>query len=141
MLSENKNNGDRFDLGSTPSRNGFDKFLKDSLKQYRPPVPADFSQRILSRLEEFEKQKALRKVVWQERLLLAACILLPIAGIILVLMFPNILQMPAQLYDTIYLLAQKTAANIILQWQLWTIYAAIAAFVLYAAYEVLLADN
>ena len=130
MLSENKNNGD-----------GFDKFLKDSLKQYSQPVPIDFPQRMLSRLQQLEQQKALKQVVLQERLLMAACILLPIAGGILALMFPNFLMTLSQLPETLYFLAKETAVNMVKQWQLWIIYTVIAAFVLYAAYDVLLTDN
>ncbi len=125
--------------GKNPDR--FDRFLKDSLKQYRQPTPAGFQERMLNRLEQFEQQKTVRKVVWQERFLKAAFVLLPIAGVILILMFPNLLLILSQLYEGITLLAQQTMDNMVQYWQLWTIYAAVAAFVLYAAYEVLLADN
>ncbi len=130
MLPENRKNGDRFD-----------ELLKNSLKQYRQPVPAGFHQRMLSRLEQFEQQKVLKQVVLQERVLLAACILLPIAGVILVLIFPNLLLVPTQLMEILYFLAKETAANMIQQWQLWIGYAMAAAVVIYAVYEVLLADD
>lgn len=130
MLPENKNNTDKFD-----------KFLKDSLKQYCSPVPADFPKRMLDNLRQFEQQEALRRIIWQERMLLAACILLPVAGIILILMFPNILLVPTQLYEAMCLLTQKAMADIIQQWQLWIYYIMSTIAVLYALYEVLLADN
>lgn len=127
--------------GNEKNTDRFDKFLKESLKQYRPQVPADFPQRMLSRLEQSRQQEALRKVVRQERALLAAFILLPIAGVILVLMFPNVLLILSQLYENIILVVQHTTNSMVQSWQLWAIYTAIAAFLLYAAYEVLLADN
>ncbi len=130
MLSENKNNYDKFD-----------KFLKDSLRQYRPPVPSDFPKQMAGKFQQLEQQRALRKVVLQERLLKAACVLLPIAAAILALIFPDILPATANLYKNISLSAQEAVNHIIQYWQLWAIYAAAAVFVLYAAYEVLLADN
>ena len=54
MLSENKNNGD-----------GFDKLLKDALKQYRQPTPADFPQRMFGRLQQL--QQTLQVVVAQRQ--------------------------------------------------------------------------
>jgi cytochrome b len=130
MPPENKKNGDRFD-----------RLLKDALKQYRQPVPAGFPQQMLSRLQQFEQQEVLRKVVRQERALLAAFVLLPIAGVILVLVFPNLLLVPTQLLEMLYLLAKETAANMIQQWQLWIGYAMAAAAAVYGIYEVLLTDN
>lgn len=119
----------------------FDKFLQDSLKQYRSVVPNDFARKMLIKLQERQWQSALRKIAWQERLLIAACVSLPVAAAILALIFPGILKTPAQLYDLIYLLAQGILNNMINYWQIWTIYSAVGAFLLYAAYDVLLAEN
>ena len=130
MQPENKENEDKFD-----------GMLKSALKQYRQPTPANFPQRMLDKLEQFQQQEALRKVVRQERMLLAAFILLPAAVVILVLMFPNLLLVSSQLPETLYLLAKETAANMVQQWRLWTSYAVVAAIMIYAVYEVLLADN
>jgi hypothetical protein len=130
MRTENKKNGDRFD-----------KLLKSALKQYRQPVPAGFPQRMLDKLEQLEQQKAIRKVVRQERALLAACILLPVGVIAIMLAFPDLLLVPSRLLETLYLLASQTAASMAQQWRLWTGYAIVAAVMMYAVYEVLLADN
>jgi hypothetical protein len=130
MLPENNKNEYRFD-----------EMLKKSLKKHREPVRQDFAQELLAKIQKLEQQKALAKVVRQERAAWAALILLPMAGVILVLIFPNLLLVPTQLYGTIYLLAKETAANMVQQWQLWTGYAVIAAIMIYAVYGVLLADN
>jgi hypothetical protein len=130
MQPENRKNEDKFD-----------GMLKSALKRYRQPTPANFPQRMLDKLEQFQQQEAIRKVVRQERMLLAAFTLLPIAGVILVLIFPNLLLVPTQLYRTIYLLAKETAANMVQQWQLWMGYATVAVVMVYAVYEVLLTDN
>jgi len=130
MLPENKKNGDRFD-----------RLLKDALKQYCQPTPAGFPQQMLSRLRQFEQQEVLRKVVRQERALLAAFILLPIAGVILVLVFPNLLLVSLRLPEMLYLLVKETAANMARQWRLWIGYAMAAAVAMYGVYEILLTDN
>jgi ABC-type multidrug transport system permease subunit len=119
----------------------FDRFLKDALKQYRQPIPAGFPRRMLGRFQQFQQQEALRKVIRQERVSLAAFILLPTAVIISVLIFPNLLLVSSQLQEVLYLLAKETAASMVQQWQLWTGYAVIAAVMIYAVYGVLLADN
>jgi hypothetical protein len=130
MQPENRKNEDKFD-----------GILKSALKQYRQPTPANFPQRMLDRLQQFQQQEAIRKVVLQERVLLVAFILLPAAVVILVLMFPNLLLVSSQLLETLYLLAKETAASMVQQWRLWAGYAVIAAVMIYAVYEVLLADN
>jgi hypothetical protein len=130
MLPENRKNEERFD-----------ELLTSALKKYRQPTPAGFPQRMLSRLEQVEQQEAIRKVVRQERMLLAGFILLPAAVVILVLMFPNLFLMSSQLLETLYLLAKETAANMIQQWRLWIGYVMVAAVAVYGIYEILLANN
>lgn len=113
-------------------KDNFDKLLTDALKQYRQPAPADFPQKMLSRLEQFEQTQALKKVVWQERALMAAFILFPIAVITAGLMFPNLflflLQWPAVLYP----IAKQAVAAWSQQWQLWLYYAGAASAAVYA---------
>lgn len=130
MLPENKRNEDRFD-----------ELLKNSLKQYHQPVREDFPYQMLKKLEQIEQQNALKKIVRQERALLAAFILLPVAVVIAGLTFPNLLLMPSQLLEILYLLAEEAAANWAQQWQLWIGYAMATAVVIYAVYEVLLVDD
>jgi hypothetical protein len=130
MFAENKQNERKFD-----------GMLKKALKEHREPVRREFARRLLAKILTIEQQEAIRKVVRQERMLLAAFILLPAAVIISVLMFPNLLLVSSQLPGVLYLLAKETAANMVQQWQLWTSYAVIAAVMIYAVYEVLLADN
>jgi hypothetical protein len=130
MLSENKNNGD-----------GFDKLLKDALKQYRQPTPADFPQRMFGRLQQLQQREALRRIVRQERALLVAFILLPAGVIAIMLAFPGLLLVPSRLLETLYLSAGQIAANMAQHWRLCIGYTMAAAVVIYAFYETLLADN
>jgi ribosomal protein L29 len=130
MFAENKQNERRFD-----------EMLKKALKEHREPVRREFARRLLAKILTIEQQKELKKVIWQERILLAACILLPVAAVILGLVFPNLLLLSLQLPQIIYLLGREAAANMARQWQLWMGYAAVAVIMIYAVYEVLLADN
>ena len=130
MFAENKQNERRFD-----------EMLKKGLKEHREPVRREFARRLLAKIQTFEQQKVLRRVIWQERISLAAFILLPAAVVILVLMFPNLVLMSSQLLEVLYLLVKETAASMVQQWQLWMGYAAVAVAMIYAAYEILLADS
>lgn len=130
MLPENQQNERRFDA-----------MLKKALKEYHEPARQEFVQRLMDKVQIIEQQKVLKKVIWQERILLAACILLPVAAVILGLVFPNLLLLSLQLPGIVYLLLSQAAANMARQWQLWMGYAMAMVAMIYAAYEILLADN
>jgi uncharacterized membrane protein len=130
MLPENQQNERRFDA-----------MLKKALKEYHEPAQQEFTRRLMDKVQTIEQQRVLKKVIWQERALLAACILLPIAAVILVRIFPALLLLSMQLPGIVYLLLSQVAANIAQQWQLWMGYAAAAVVMMYAVYEILLADN
>ena len=130
MLPENKQNEQKFD-----------QMLKKALKKHCEPIRKDFAHDFLAKIQTVEQQNVLRKVIRQERMLLAACISLPIGAIVMMLVFPNLLLVPTQLLETLYLLAKETAANMAQHWRLWIYYAIAAIAVIYAFYESLLADN
>ncbi len=130
MSDKNKKHNDKFD-----------KLLTDALKQYRLSVRPGFPQRMLSKLEQLKQTKALKKVVRQERALLAAFIFLPAAAIALGLMFPNVFLLPSQWPATLYFILKQIAVTWSQQWQLWLSYAVAAGAALYAIYDILLADN
>jgi hypothetical protein len=130
MFAENKQNERRFD-----------EMLKKALKEHREPVRREFARRLLAKILTIEQQKVLAKIVRQERALLAACILLPVIAVISGLIFPSLLLVPSQLLELLYLLGREAAINMAQHWQLWMGYAAVAVVMIYAVYEVLLADN
>ena len=71
------------------SEDKFDEKLGRALRSYSEPVPADFTERTLRQIRHAEEQKILARVVMQERLALAGCILAGIAAVIAVVFFPG----------------------------------------------------
>jgi hypothetical protein len=71
------------------SEDKFGEMLGRALQSHSEPVPADFTERMLSRIEEAEQQRILARVVWQERLALAGCIAAGVLAIAAVVVFPD----------------------------------------------------
>ena len=68
----------------------FDEILERALKSYSESVPADFTDRMLRRIRKAEEQRILARVIMEERLTLAGCIVLGIMAIVAVVVFPGI---------------------------------------------------
>ncbi len=76
-------------LKNRTNEDKFDQMLGRALQRHSEPVPADFTERMLRRIEEAEKRQVLARVVLQERLALAGSIILGIAAIVVVVFFPG----------------------------------------------------
>jgi len=119
----------------------FDEMLKKNLKQHREPVRQDFAQELLFRIQKIEQQNALRKVILQERLSLAAFIFLPLATVIVIFAFPNLIIESARQMTILYSLIIELVKISINHWQLCVYYGLATAAMIYAVYETILADN
>lgn len=71
------------------NKDKFDEMLGESLRRHSEPVPADFTERMLRQIQEAEQRQILNRVVWQERLSLAGCIVFGILAAIGVAVFPG----------------------------------------------------
>jgi hypothetical protein len=71
------------------SEDKFDGMLGRALRSSSEPVPADFTERMLKRIRQAEEQEILARVVLQERLALAGCILAGVAAVVTVVYFPD----------------------------------------------------
>ena len=67
----------------------FDEMLGKSLRRHSEPVPVDFTERMLKQIEEAEQRRILRRVVLQERLSLAGCIVFGVLAAVGILVFPG----------------------------------------------------
>ena len=67
----------------------FDEILGQSLRRHSEPVPAGFTERMLSQIEEAEQKEILARVIWQERLALAGCLVFGALAAIGVTVFPG----------------------------------------------------
>jgi len=119
----------------------FDEMLKKNLKQHREPIRRDFTQELLLRIQKLEQQKALAKVILQERLSLAAFIFLPLATVILIFAFPNMVIESTRQMTILYSLIIELVKMSMNHWQLCVYYAMATAAIIYAFYEAILADN
>ncbi len=75
---------------SVDKEDKFDEMLGRALRWSLEPVPADFTDRILRQIREAEERRILARVVLQERLALAGCIVLGIIAIVVAVVFPGI---------------------------------------------------
>ncbi len=138
MLADRLNTNDKFD-----------KMLGRALRSSSEPVPADFTETMLRRIRKAEEQKILARVVLQERLALAGCILFGAAAIVAVAAFPDTITAVFQsiagsftergsaLVDKI----PQTIETVRSQWQLYTVLAAMAGFAVYSLVDLLLGDR
>ena len=67
----------------------FDELVSQRLRDYTPTVPSDFTKRMMRRIREVEEQRILARVVIEERLALAGCILLAVVAILTAAIFPE----------------------------------------------------
>jgi uncharacterized membrane protein len=129
-MAENKQNERRFD-----------EILKKNLKKHREPIRNDFTRELLAKIQTAEQQNAIRKVVLQEKVSLAAFILLPVGVIALMFAFPGMVTGVGRLLVELPLLITQALITLMKQWQLWVYYILAAAACLYAFYESLLREN
>ncbi len=127
----------------------FDRMLGRTLRSFSPSVPTDFTERMLGRIRQAEEQKILARVVLQERLALAGCIVFGAAAIVAVAAFPGAIAAVFQsaagsfterggaLVDRI----PQTIETVRGQWQLYTVLAAMAGFAVYSLADLLAGDR
>lgn len=67
-----------------------DEMLGHALRKHTEQVPADFTDKMLRQIRESQEQKILARVVLEERLALAGCIVLVIIAIAAPVVLPSI---------------------------------------------------
>jgi hypothetical protein len=127
----------------------FDNMLGRTLRSSSPEVPADFTGKMLRRIRQADEQKILARVILQERLALAGCIIFSAAAIIAVAAFPGAIAAVFQniagsftgrggaLIDRI----PQTVETVLSQWQVYTVLAAMAGFAVYSLIDLLAGDR
>jgi len=75
-----------------PNQEQFDAILSSSLRKKKIKVADGFVDNVVSRLTQAQQQKILARVILQERLALAGCILLPVLAVVGALIFPEALR-------------------------------------------------
>ena len=131
------------------SKDKFNEMLGQALKGHSEPVPADFTNRMLRQLREAQERKILARIVLQERLALAGCIIFGSVAIIAATAFPDIAiavfrsivvsvtQQGEVLVDRI----PQTIKSFSSEWQFYTILAGVVGFAVYSFVELLLGNG
>ena len=136
-------------LKNRPNEDKFDQMLGRALQRHSEPVPADFTERMLRRIEEAEERQVLARVVLQERLALAGSIILGIAAIVVVVFFPgrvtgifgsiagSFTEQSGALIGKI----PQTIEAVRGEWQFYTVMGAVFGFAVYSLMDLLLGDR
>jgi hypothetical protein len=127
---------------NSQDENRFDKMLKTALGARSQPVPADFADNVSKRVLALHEQKILAKVVLQERLALAVCIIIPLAAAVAIFAWPQILTTAwTGLQNLFYAIAKQIALMPHHDWQFWAALVAVAGFAAYSVFDLLFADR
>ena len=132
-----------------PNEDKFDEMLGRALQRHSEPVSADFTGRMLRRIEEAEERQVLARVVLQERLSLAGSIMLGAAAIVAVVFFPgritavfgSIAGSFVEKGDTLIGRIPHAIEAVRSDWQLYTVVAVVFVFTVYSLMDLLLGDR
>jgi len=122
-------------------KDDFGKILATALAKQTTPVPDDFADNVLKKIQAAEQQNILSKIILQERLALAACIVLPLSVLVFILTFPEFVIKFSQQMVQICSTAVDTAMNTQFQWQSLIALAVAVAFAIYTFFDLLFADS
>ena len=136
-------------LKNRPNEDKFDQMLGRALQRHSEPVPADFTERMLRQIKEAQEQRILARVVLQERLALAGCVVLGAAAIVAVVSFPG--AVAAVLGSIAGSFTEQSSALIGRipqtievvrgEWQFYTVMGAVFGFAVYSLMDLLLGDR
>ena len=129
----------------------FDEMLGQSLRRHSESVPADFTERMLREVREVQERQILARVVLQERLSLAGCIVFGVLAVVGITVFPgriagifrgiaaNFTERGGAYIDGIgQTISMETIRS---EWQMYTILALVLGFALYCIVDMLVGDR
>lgn len=133
----------------------FGEMLGRALQSHSEPVPADFVERVLSRIEQAEQQRILARVVWQERLALAGCIVVGVLAIVAVAVFPDRIAgvlrsiaggfteqgraLVGKMTPTVDI--EAVSGEVSSEWQFYTVLALVFGFAVYSLVDMLVGER
>ncbi len=129
----------------------FDEMLGQSLRRHSEPVPAGFTERMLRQGREVQERKILARVVLQERLSLAGCIVFGVLAAVGITVFPG--RIAGILRSIAAGLTERGGAvvdgigrtismeTIRSEWQMYTILALVLGFAVYCIVDMLAGDR
>ena len=125
----------------------FDKRLSQALQGHSEPVPADFTDRMLRQIDSAENRRILARVVMEERLTLAGCIVLGIMAIVAVVVFPGIAVSLKELVGTSLNQITQAIGAVLhgtpdggYEWQLYMVFAGVFGFAVCSLVDLLVSE-
>ena len=118
-----------------------DKMLEQVLQAHTEPVPADFTERVLRQIREAEEQRILARVVLQERLALAGCI---VSGIVVIAVAAVLLSVAGGLAGQVGAFVgriRQVIEAVSYDWQFYTIFVGVLVFAAYSLVDLLVGDS
>jgi len=129
----------------------FDEMLGKSLQRHPEPVPAGFTERMLTQIEEAEQRAILARVIWQKRLALDGCIVFGALAAVGMTVFPGriagtLRSIGANLREGGGSFVGRIGQAIPIEtvrseWQLYTILALVLGFAVFSLLDMLLGDK
>lgn len=113
----------------------FDKMLASSLKKHIEPDRQDFAERLLRQIELKSQKKILAQIVFEERLALAGCIILPLAAVITFLFFPRITLTVSGWVENLFAISIQAVLNYVSVIQPWYVFIIISGIALYCTFD------
>jgi len=110
----------------------FDKVLGQALRTHSEPVPADFTDKVLRRIRAAEERKILARVVLQERLALAGCI---VSGVVAIGGAAALSSLAGSLPGQAEVFIAKISRIIEAASRDWQFYTVLGGLLLFAAYS------
>jgi hypothetical protein len=130
-------------------KDSFDQMLKCALQKHAEAVPADFTNNVLRQIRQAQQQKILARVILQERLALAACIMFGGITITIAAVFPdtvvavfrgiaiNLTEQGEALIDKVPQAIKAVSG----QWQFYTIITGSLAIAIFSIVELFAGDS
>jgi hypothetical protein len=113
----------------------FDKMLRCGLKKHIEPDRPDFGERLLRQIETRRQQKILAEIVFEERLALAGCIILPLAAVITFLFFPEIPRAVSGWVQSLFSISSQMVLSYVSEIQLWYVFIIITGIAIYYIFD------
>jgi hypothetical protein len=119
----------------------FDKMLCRALQGHSEVVPADFAGRMLRQIREAENSRILARLVMEERLTLAGCIVLGIMAIVMVSVFPGVAVSFKELAATSIYKITRTIEAVRYDWRSYMVFAGVFGFAVCSLVDLLVSDS
>jgi hypothetical protein len=119
----------------------FDDILRHGLRRHSEEVPSDFAERMLRQIREAEEQRILARVVLQERLSLAGCIVLGVVTVAVVVVFPGIAAGFTEYVRATLGKATQIIEAVRYDWQFYAVFLGLFGFIAYSLVDLLVGDG